>query len=157
MESAIAWDFTVVRSVCASAMVKEAMKVFFCIYILKIDCKVYTFFYVDTDGECIEKMQETCERLKMPFEVLIQGNTGNRLVRSLFADPKNTEDDAVCLAKDPQSRLKRNTVSIYKPKSSASNDRIDNLKEVEHLLSEFEEDLDEESFGKLIYTLNTLF
>lgn len=102
------------------------------------------------DGECIEKIQETCERMKMPFEVLIQGNSGNRLVRSLFADPQAAaENDGVCIAKDPQSRLKRNTVSIYKPKSSVGYDSSDNLQDVQQLLTEFEEDLNDESFGEM--------
>lgn len=93
-------------------------------------------------------MQETCERLKMPFEVLIQGNTGNRLVRSLFADPQaELDDDGVCISKESQNRLQRNTFSIYKPKASATYDSVDNVRDVEHFLADIEHDLDDQSSG----------
>lgn len=106
-------------------------------------------------------MKDTCERLKFPFEVLIQGSNGNRLVRSLFADPNaDLENDAVCVAKDPQSRPKRNTVSIYKPQieSGSTSDIIVNaentddnaqiIEELEQLLSEIDLDDEIQRLGK---------
>lgn len=75
----------------------------------------------DADGQCIERMQDRCESLQLPFEVLIQGSNGNRLVRSLFADPAAADNEAaVCIVKDPAMRQKRSTFSIYKPNVSAA-------------------------------------
>lgn len=67
------------------------------------------------DGRCIERMQERCEREQLPYEVLIQGSNGNRLVRSLFVDVA-AQQDGNCVANNaPLEREKRSTFSIYKP------------------------------------------
>lgn len=60
----------------------------------------------------MDTMQDNCEKLNLPFEVLLQGTENNRLVRSLmYADPTANMD--IC----PNENVlnKRNTISIYKP------------------------------------------
>lgn len=64
--------------------------------------------------DCVTTMQSNCEKLKLPFEVLIQGPTENRVVRSLIeSDAKEKE---ICL-KEPKKtdHATRSTISIYKP------------------------------------------
>lgn len=118
------------------------------------------------DASCIERMQDRCESEKLPFEVLIQGSTGNRLVRSLFADPGAPAADAgVCIVKDPAMRKKRSTFSIYKPNVAAAvvadevdstaqlagqqrarrlTDNAETLREVQSFLSEIGAELETE-------------
>lgn len=56
---------------------------------------------------CVEEMQNDCAKTNVPFEVLIQGPSGNRFVRSLL-----TEDS---IARQPNDPQQRSTVSIFKP------------------------------------------
>lgn len=116
------------------------------------------------DGRCIERMQEHCERERLPYEVLIQGSNGNRLVRSLFVDAARaagaagTDDDqkvnGVCEAKDMLEREKRSTFSIYRPKKASEEaletegdeqrrieDNAATLRDVQTFLSEIGEEL----------------
>lgn len=115
------------------------------------------------DAKCIERMQDRCESERMPFEVLIQGSTGNRLVRSLFADAA-ADEAGVCIVKDPAMRKKRNTFSIYKPAAAAvavadevasklveqhrerrlAGDNAETLREVQSFLSEIGAELESE-------------
>lgn len=58
-------------------------------------------------------MQSNCKKLQLPFEVLIQGPTDNRFVRSLlYADP---DAPNVCMKADTVRRKVRSTISIYRP------------------------------------------
>lgn len=68
-------------------------------------------------------MKNNCEKLKLPFEVLIQGPSGNRFVRNLmYADPNNQQE--FCPKNDLETikRKTRSTLSIYKP--IADDDKI---------------------------------
>lgn len=57
-------------------------------------------------------MQDNCEKLKLPFEVLIQGSKKSRLVRSLmYADPNVNME----ICPNANLRPERSTISIYKP------------------------------------------
>lgn len=57
-------------------------------------------------------MQDNCEKLNLSFEVLLQGSTKNRIVRSLmYADPSAGMD----ICPNENVRNQRNTISIYKP------------------------------------------
>lgn len=84
----------------------------------------------------MDTIQDNCEKLNMPFEVLLQGPNTNRLVRSLlYADPK------MDICPDANVRNERNTISIYKP-------AITENKVQKRAVREYEEatnmDLDEE-------------
>lgn len=57
-------------------------------------------------------MQKNCRKLKLPFEVLIQGPSGNRFVRSLL---NTTTDQINILQGGLGERPTRSTVSIYRP------------------------------------------
>lgn len=60
-------------------------------------------------------MQSNCQKMKLPFEVLIQGPSGNRFVRSLLA--AETETKTLIPITDVDQRS-RSTISIYKPAES---------------------------------------
>lgn len=60
----------------------------------------------------MDTMQENCEKLKLPFEVLLQGSNKNRLVRSLMYATPNVNTD---ICPNENVRNERNTISIYKP------------------------------------------
>lgn len=72
-------------------------------------CILFRFFlfFFCTDVKCVEDMQNNCEKSRIPYEVLIQGPTGSRFVRSLLSD-----DSMAQKATDPK---KRSTISIFKP------------------------------------------
>lgn len=55
-------------------------------------------------------MRDTCERMRLPFEVLIQGPRGNRIVDSLRATESDEFEEFL-----PKSKNSRTTISIYKP------------------------------------------
>lgn len=62
-------------------------------------------------------MQDNCEKLKLPFEVLIQGSNKNEIVRNLmYTDPNDINRNDVCTADLAiNARKQRSTISIYKP------------------------------------------
>lgn len=68
-----------------------------------------SFVFIETDVDCVEDIQSNCEQSNTPFEVLIQGQTNSRLVRSLL-----TEDSSAVEATDPK---KRSTVQVYTPRA----------------------------------------
>ncbi|XP_055313840.1 uncharacterized protein LOC129575047 [Sitodiplosis mosellana] len=65
---------------------------------------------------CVEAMQKKCEKLHVPYEVLIQGPAGSRFVRSLL-----TEDSIALKATNPK---KRSSVSIFKPDENKDNKEV---------------------------------
>lgn len=76
-----------------------------------------TFMKFILDMECVITMQSNCEKLNLPFEVLIQGPSENRVVRSLIE--AEAKDKEICLKEDnsvdKESSDSRSTISIYKP------------------------------------------
>lgn len=64
--------------------------------------------------DCVTTMQSNCEKLKLPFEVLIQGPSENRVVRSLIES--DAEEKEICLKEQKEpDHATRSTISIYKP------------------------------------------
>lgn len=57
-------------------------------------------------------MQDNCKKLNLPFEVLLQGSSKNRVVRSLMYDNPNANME---ICPNANVRNERNTISIYKP------------------------------------------
>lgn len=71
-----------------------------------------TAYLLFPDVNCVDSMQDKCESAQSPYQVLIQGPTGSRFVRSLMAsDPPA----------DPKSRL---TISVFQP-SKADEQAVD--------------------------------
>lgn len=67
------------------------------------------------DVNCVQEVQNKCENSAAPFEVLVQGPSGNRFVRSLvLADGSEAE-----LEIDPKHV---STFSIYQPKHLVKRD-----------------------------------
>lgn len=75
-------------------------------------------------------MQNNCQKLKLPFEVLIQGPSGNRFIRDMIsADPVyegmyNSEKDV--------DRKTRSTISIYRPEENAEFEQYLQQLEADH-------------------------
>ncbi|XP_037934498.1 uncharacterized protein LOC119668893 [Teleopsis dalmanni] len=66
----------------------------------------------NSDTECLVTMQKNARKLNIPFELLIQGPTANKFVRTALQYEQNAESKA----KNRDSiRNKRSTVVIYKP------------------------------------------
>lgn len=120
------WDSTVAVNVFASAITKNP-KVYTCIefgggimvkhiyYVLQ-PINVFVLSFSHLDIQCVETMQSNCQKLKLPFEVLIQGPSGNRFVRSLLSyDPQHMSHDDDMPAEDDEQRKTRSTISIYRP------------------------------------------
>lgn len=77
--------------------------------------------------DCVTTMQSNCEKLNLPFEVLIQGPSQNRVVRSLIE--AEAKDKEICLKEEEEEKEDnsvnkeiaaddddtRSTISIYKP------------------------------------------
>lgn len=74
-------------------------------------------------------MQNNCEKFNLPFEVLIQGPSGNRFVRSLMS-----ADESASKLEEPTDSKVRSSISIYQP--SENNERI--AREAEKLIEEAE-------------------
>lgn len=60
------------------------------------------------DLNCIEDVQNNCEKSAVPFEVLIQGPSGSRFVRSLVLADANAR-------KEPINPSYVSTISIFQP------------------------------------------
>lgn len=67
-------------------------------------------------------MQKNCEKLKLPFEVLIQGPSGDRFIRSLInADPVY---ESILEAEPQEERKTRSTITIYRPEKEAEEETL---------------------------------
>lgn len=60
------------------------------------------------DLNCVEEVQNNCEKEATPFEVLIQGPSGSRFVRSLVLADANAH-------KEPIDPTYVSTISIFQP------------------------------------------
>lgn len=60
-------------------------------------------------------MQNNCEKFNLPFEVLIQGPSGNRFVRSLLAAEENINKSTA----EPVDPKARSTIIVYQPNENA--------------------------------------
>lgn len=81
-------------------------------------CRFFSSFFPlsFSDVNCVQEVQNKCENSEAPFEVLVQGPSGNRFVRSLvLADGSEAELEAV----DPKHV---STFSIYQPKHLVKRD-----------------------------------
>lgn len=74
-------------------------------------------------------MQSNCQKLKLPFEVLIQGPSGNRFVRSLLA--ADTDAHALLEDLDAIDRRSRSTISIYKPEDQVAESTDEFYKQID--------------------------
>lgn len=78
-----------------------------------------------SDTECIATMQTNARKLKIPFELLIQGPTANAFVRNALQFEQNFARKSLS-----SYRNKRSTVTIYKPNKDtfpkSSTDQIEN-------------------------------
>lgn len=73
-------------------------------------------FFSHTDVNCVQEVQNKCENSAAPFEVLVQGPSGNRFVRSLvLADGSEADLETI----DPKHV---STFSIYQPKHLVKRD-----------------------------------
>lgn len=64
----------------------------------------------EEDIRCLATMHNKCKKLRFPFEVLIQGPSGNRFMRSALLFEEIYQQ---CLKHDAQN--KRKTIVLYKP------------------------------------------
>lgn len=69
-------------------------------------------------------MQSNCQKLKLPFEVLIQGPSGNRFVRALLL---SENDSSMRSESDVGVRKARSTISIYKPEEKNPKNGIESI------------------------------
>lgn len=74
-------------------------------------------------------MQKNCQKLKLPFEVLIQGPTGNRFIRSLIhADPLY---ESILDVEPIEQRKTRSTITIYRPENEAEGEQVQEVQQIE--------------------------
>ncbi|XP_031622310.1 RNA polymerase-associated protein LEO1-like [Contarinia nasturtii] len=71
---------------------------------------------------CVEDMQANCEEANIPFQVLIQGQSGSRFVRSLLS-----EDSVARKATDPK---KRSTITIFSPKEEEESVAVETVEAI---------------------------
>lgn len=76
------------------------------------------------DVQCAATMQSNCQKMKLPFEVLIQGPSGNRFIRSLIHADPNYEN---IFETEPEARKTRSTISIYRPAEDEVEQHVQNL------------------------------
>lgn len=78
--------------------------------------KSHFSFFSFSDGNCVQEVQNKAENSEAPFEVLVQGPSSNRYVRSLvLADGSEAELEEI----DPKHV---STFSIYQPKHLVKRD-----------------------------------
>lgn len=85
---------------------------------------IIMFVHDFTDVQCAATMQSNCQKMKLPFEVLIQGPSGNRFIRSLIHADPNYEN---LFEAAPEERKTRSTISIYRPAEDEAEQHVQNL------------------------------
>lgn len=105
----------------------------------------FHFFSVQSqnlDVNCIDDMQNNCEKSGAPFEVLIQGPSGSRFIRSLVL----ADVDAPVVPVDPKDV---STISVFQP-----NDHIKLVKR--DIEADVAEALADSGMKPLVYQKNSI-